>query len=548
MSDADELEKFLRENAPDGSAVGPFSPKVFAVKLLVLAIVVAGVYTVRPLFHDVLYAMAYSPSGAILFGLSILSATALFLMPAFGDDVIASVVGKGVVFGAIFVAALLLSVAVGIPASMFEQRTLAEQTMDDSVEIEQFPEVNADNARVLTRGVSDVQTRGSVSYRQHRLGESDIARMENGNLAWSYAIEPDDFRNQLLEHQRGVVMTDMTGMDSRETETVDDQEFTYGEGMLMHRSADWQLKTSDFWAQYNDDPVEFIHDGEAYMYYPKTGHEWHFTPVPHTTKTWDGGALVHTDGTIEHLSADEAQEHQVLQGQRLYPLDVTRAEMDSLGYRNGIVNQMPTIGSHEGQVEVAGLPAGADNDQPFVIDLEDEQLSYVTAMEPYGEDTRGLDEVWFTDARTGEYRYFGSGGDTLTGPERAMGIVRSEDSQTGWGDSFRVVEPVPVTVDNELWWHSKVVPVDNTDITRNVFVNAHSGDALEVHDDDALAEFLVGGDPDVVDDVDTEPAPDEPAIDYYVVIHDEDGEELERIPIEPGQDVSFVSEERQDDD
>ncbi|GEM_PF-3718163 len=44
-----------------------------------------------------------------------------------------------------------------------------------------------------------------------------------------------------------------------------------------------------------------------------------------------------------------------------------------------------------------------------------------------------------------------------------------------------------------------------------------------------------------------ENAPDEPAVDYYVVIHDEGGEELERIPIEPGQDVSFVSEERQDD-
>jgi len=67
-----------------------------------------------------------------------------------------------------------------------------------------------------------------------------------------------------------------------------------------------------------------------------------------------------------------------------------------------------------------------------------------------------------------------------------MGIVRSEDSQTGWasgseGGNFQVVEPIPVVIDDQLWWHSKVVPIDQTDVTRNVFVNAHEGEAVELH-------------------------------------------------------------------
>ncbi|THE63927.1 hypothetical protein D8Y22_15575 [Salinadaptatus halalkaliphilus] len=517
----------------------------FLGRLAALAVLVGVGYVLRPFFHGPVYAMVYSPGGAIVLGLTGIAAIALFLQPRFGDDLIDSIATKGRIVGFVFAVSLVLALLVGIPAGMLEQRTMAEQTMDEAVELEEFPEVNEDNARVITRDVSDVQTRGSVSYRQHRLGDSDIARMEDGSLAWSYAIEPDDLRNRLIEHQRGVVMNEMTNIDTRTTETVDDQEFTYGEGMALHRSADWNMKQGHFWSQYNDDPVEFIHDGDAYMYYPKTGHEWHFSPIPHTTPTWDGGALVHTDGTIEHLSPEETQDHPVLEGQRLYPLDVSEREMQSLGYRNGIVNQMDVIGAHEDQVEVAGMPSGAGNSQPFVVDLEGEQLSYVTAMEPYGEDTRGLDEVWFVDATTGEFEYYGTGGDTLTGAERAMGIVRSEDTQTGWGDDFEVVEPIPVTVDDELWWHSKVVPIDNTDVSRNVFVNAHSGDAVEVHGDDAIAEFLAGDDPDEVaevGDVDQEPAPDEPAVDYYVVIYDEDGDELERIPIEPGQDVSLVSE------
>ena len=547
---------------PGGGSGGRSLAIHVATRLLGVGVVSVLGYLTRPLWHGFVYGVLYSPGLAVFGGGSIVTALVLWFLPPFevegqpnrsfgrvlreSDgpiDVLLNLQGSAGRKLRLFVTVVgvlaVLSILVGIPAGMLEQRTLAENTMDRATEVDEFPQANPENPRVVPRQVADITTRGSVSYRQHRLGTSDIARMEDGSLAWSYAIQPDGFRNTLLENQRGVLVTDMTRMDDRQID-VYEEDFTYGEGMLLTRSADWNLKTTDYLTKYDDDAVEFSHEGRPYMYYPKTGHEWHLTPFPHTTPTWDGGALVHPDGRIDHLTPAEARDSEILEGQRFYPTTLTRDEMGSLGYRNGIINQLPAVGAHEGQVEVARLPSGADNAQPFVIDLEGERMSYVTAMEPYGQDTRGLDEVWFADAETGEYTFFGTDDETLTGPERAMGIARSADSRTNWGQNFVVTEPVPVTIDGDLWWHIKVSPTDFTDVTRNVFVNADTSRTVEIRDDAAVREFVAG----TVTEDDLEPIDDEEPSDrdvvYYIIITDENGEVIDRIPVERGQDATIV--------
>jgi hypothetical protein len=566
MADADILDSDDGPEIDVGSS-GPSLPYFLGIRLVILAIVLGALYFTRPLWHGLVYGMLYSPSGLVLMGGASLTALVLWLLPPWrldGESSLSSLAervfedaGSGedspltsdatamrklrifaVVLGVLF----FLSILVSIPAGALEQRTLADRTMAEATEVEEFPQANPDNPRVVPRQVSDVSTRGSVSYRQYRLGTSDIARQEDGSLAWSYAIQPDGPRNKLLENQQGVLVANMTSMDDRQTTAYDDTPFTYGKGMYLQRSADWQLKKTDFLAKYNDDAVEFSHDGTPYMYYPKTGHEWKLFPFPHTVPEWDGGALVHPDGDIEHLSPAEAQENEILDGQRLYPLTLTRSEVGSLGYREGIVNQLPVVGAHENEVEVAGLPDGANNQQPFVIDLEGEQMSYVTAMEPFGQDTRGLDEVWFANAETGEYTFFGTDRETLTGPERAMGIARSADSQTNWGENFVVTEPVPVTVDGGLWWQIKVSPTDFTDVTRNVFVNAETGEAVQIRSDRGVREFIAGNTsvagPVNGSDPTTEPA-DDPDIAYYIIVTDEDGNVVQRIPVEEGQNTEI---------
>lgn len=431
-----------------------------------------------------------------------------------------------------------------------QQREMATGTMENANNVSEFPQVNEQNPRIVPREVDKNQVKGSVSYRQHRLGASDVARTPNGSMAWSYAIEPDDTRNKLLENQRGVALSDMTKMTDRELQFEDDERFPIGEGMYLHRSSRWNLVKTDYLSLYNDDSVRFVHNGDAYMSYPKTGHEWRvemvggIIPVPYTVPVSNGVGVIDTNGDITHYTLTEAQNEPLLDGQRLYPLDVTRKYMESLGYRNGIINQLEMFGSHRGEVELADLPAGAGNQQPFIIDMQDEQFSYVIALEPYGEDTRGLDEVWFANAETGEYTYYETGQDnTLLGPERAMGLVRSEDSQTGWGDDFEVVEPIPTVIDGELYWHSKVVPTDNLDVTRNVFVNAHSGETVELLTTDAVRKFMAGEDieniNETVDEVEKQPADDDPDIAYVIIVKNADGEVIERIEVAPDEEVTI---------
>lgn len=530
--------------------------KYYGIRVAAVMLALAVVWIARPAFHSLIYRMAYSPGMLILGGGAlILGLVLLFLPPTAirdnehtnsGDPfAILSILGAG------FVLLFLVAAVYGIPAGMVEQKSLAQDTMTDAESVTEFPEMNEENARITPRAVADTQTRASVSYRQHQLGASDIARMQDGRLSWSYPIEPDPFQVRLNGYQRGVLLSDMTRMENREMQAFDEHEFTHGQNMIWHRSADWNLKKGDYWSQYNDDPIEFVHDDEAYMAFPKTGHEWRFSPIPHTVPEFDGVALVHQDGTIDHLSPEEAQESEILDGQRLYPLDVTKDRMESLGYRNGIQNQMAWIGSFSGVIEVADLPSGAGNDQPFVIDLEGEEMNYVMAMEPHGDDTTGLDEVWFTDAETGENRYYQTEDETLRGPDRAMGIARGTDTQTSWGadGDALVVEPVPVAIDNELWWHSKVVTPDQSDVVRNIFVNAHTDEAVILHETDEVYDFIAGTDveeldgADVVDEegeeIETEPQPDDPDVAYHIVIYDEDGEELDRIEVEEGQEIDI---------
>lgn len=626
MSENNEWDSFLSKKSEylDEKYRGNYKKKI-GIKFALFIAFAFLVYLARPFFHDLFYSIRYNPTflavglimiptffalwftpniaksvdvdpneyplfgavtsigikigaflvlalvSSIIFGLGILIAPALFLCIIITAIYVAIKYNVGsldagnmkLAIGSLFILTILTSVIfiVGV-SSAVEQREMANDVMDDSEAVEEFPSVNEENPRIVPREVDNVQATGSVSYRQHQLGTNDIARGENGELMWSYPIEPEGFRNTIFENQRGIVISDMTEMEDRMLDTHDETEFDVGEGMIFWRSSDWNLKKTEYWSEYNDDSIDFIHDGEPKMAYSKTGHEWRvellwgFLPVPYTVPVWDGVAIVHADGDIDHLEPEEARESEVLEGQRLYPFDVTEQYMDSLRYREGIINQMPVIGAHEGQIGQSEMPSGAGNSQLFLIDLEDERFTYIMAMEPYGEDTAGLDEVWFIDSRTGEYTYFETGSYTLLGPDRATGIVRSEDTRTEWGSQFEVVEPVPTVIDGDLWWHTKVVPTDNIDVARNVFVDTRGGNAVETDMTEDVVEFIAGeiGSENLseVDEIDVEEPTEEDESEesegdsdvssdtaYIITVTDDDGNVIDEIEVSEDEEVNI---------
>jgi len=453
----------------------------------------------------------------------------------------------------------------GFLGSIYEERSLADDAMDNVEIVDEPPEMNEDNPRIAPRAVSDTQTDGTLSYPQHQLGASDIARSDDGSLVWSYPIMPDQIRNQFGDNQIGLIHADMTQMESRDLTTYDEFSFTYGQNMRLWNNVDWQMKKDGgFWSAYRDDPYEFVYDGDPYMVFPKTGHEWSLTPVPHTTPTWDGVALVHEDGTIEHLSAEEAQERPELDGQRLYPLYNSERKASSLEYREGFINQMALFGTFENVVEPADMPSGVGNEQPFVVDMEGERMNYLYAMEPPGGGA-GLSEIWYFDSKTGDAHMYDTGGSNVFGPERAVGIARGTDTRTEWGPDGEAmaVEPVLMTVDGDLYWHIKVTTSDQTDVVRNIFVNAEGGESgveAEEQADEAVVmqstsevrQFITGevdedeletgdeADIGVDDPTDEEEAGTDDDIAYVIVI-EEDGEVVDRIPVEEGQETVIDS-------
>jgi hypothetical protein len=532
-----------------------------AVKVVLLAVATGIVWYWRPLFHWVIYPMRYSPIWAVGIGSTVLVAVLLFVAPPMGEDdgfnSKSSAKVKMEILGGWFVIALVIATVMLTMAGMFQSVSHADQTMDRAQTVEELPPMDAENPRIAPRSVAERQTRGSVSYRKYQLGEASIVRGENGSLKWSFPAEPQGIRNSVVEEQDGIVTTDITKMSGREIKTGERTDMVYGEGMtvgfskngLENRNVEWKMKKGDYWTTYKDTGRAFFDDGEPYMYYPKTGHEIQWLPVPHRTVTWDGGALVHANGTIEHLSPAEARSHEVLEGQPLYPYHNTRVRLGDIGYREGIVNAWI---EHQNQVERAELPSGAGNEQPFTIDQEEGGMTYVTTMEPYGEDTRALDEVWFTDARTGNFTVYETGSESLIGPERAMDIARGTDTRTNWGEDFSVVEPVPVVINGELWWHSKVVTGQGTDVTRNIFVHASADDGrtAQLYTTEGAVSLLDGEGLSTANSVDDAPdsgsgadsastnpggSTGEDDVGYVLVVTDENGDVVETVPVEDGE-------------
>ncbi len=529
-------------------------------KIIVLALFVGFLWFIRPIIHPIIYSTVYSPFGLIFFGGSIIVGTILYFLPPFEKNFMESAGAKVMILGVIMGFLLVLGIVVGTVGGVYEEMHKAEVAMDNVEIIDEPHEMNPENPRITPRSVSDTQASATMSYPQHRLGESDIARTEDGDLAWSQPIVPDQLRNQFEGNQIGMVHSDMTAMENRDIVPYDEYEYTYGQNMRLNRNVEWQMKKEDggFLSQYNDDPYEIIYEGEAYMVYPKETHSWERSGIiPYTVPEWDGVALVHQDGTIEHLSPEEAQERPELDGQRLYPLSLTEEYAESIIYRNGYWNQAPVVGTYDNVSEPANVPSDTGNDQPFVVDLEGETMSYVYSMEAAGSG-EGLNEMWFFDSETGDMTMYESGDENIFGPDRAIGIAQGTDTQTEWGPDgdAMAVEPIPMVVDNTLYWHIKVVTSDKTDVVRNIFVNAES-EGSSMDEDEALEDtivmestqdvqdFIAGDieedDLETGDDVSIED-PDEDSdesVEYYIVINDEFGQEVDRIPIEQGQETTI---------
>ncbi|MDS0300374.1 hypothetical protein NDI76_16630 [Halogeometricum sp. S1BR25-6] len=473
------------EWSPGGGRDGGRPPLVALLGVALLPLLVAWFF--RPTLHAVVYALYTTP---LLVVPLVAAVVAGWFSAGYARRETPSEYGIGGddrqvsplrVAGVVFVVGILvLSPVVNVVAGA----TLSDRTMAGATTVERLDDVDADNPRIVTRAVAEQYASNTLNRPQYRVGETAIT-VANGTPYWAAPLSPDGLFNVLTKKQAGTVLVDTTtqGANVRVVEGTMEK----GIGTVFFESYRWHLlKSGEYLVDYGD-PKMVVENGTQHIVVPYSKPTFHLTPIPHSTPSWGGVAVVDPDGTVRTLSPEQAAESSVLAGQQLYPEDLARRRVAATKYRNGIVN---TFTSHEDEIEVAPLP-GDDNDQPFFV-LTEEGPQYVVAVEPYGE-AQGLREVWTIDGQTGAFEVYRPT-QSLFGPQKAADLVRQAARQTDW-NRFSPAEPILTVIDDREYWQVRIVPEDNSGIAYVAFVDAQSGDVREFEDTDAIRRFLAGATP-----------------------------------------------------
>lgn len=439
----------------------------------------------------------------------------------------------------IAISAVLLLVLAPI-AGAYAGEAMANIVESDIQETERLPEVDTDRPRILPEQVASRYADNSLNYPKYRVTKAEVT-FRGGTPTWSYALAPDGFRNHFVLRQLGAVYVDM---DRHEKNiTVVENEMNKGVGVAFYNHHRWKLlKTQEYLVDYKD-PFMVPHEGEAYIAVPYTKPNFHFRglPIPmiYTTPEWGGVMLIDSDGNIEDLSPEEAANHPVLEGQKLVPYDLTRYKVDSMRYKNGIVNTLPIVGAHNEELQLAKVP-GKGNNQPFTVPTED-GIDYFVAVEPHGQ-AQGVYQVWVVDGRTEEYQVYNIGhDDSLLGPRKAADYVRKDRPQVQWADpkadspsGFYPSEPIPAVVNDTLYWQFRVIPRDGSGVSYTAFVDAHSGNIYTEETTDGVKAFLREGAEDNQRSGDSQTTTEQPSEGIQLVIRDSNGEVVEVVDLDSG--------------
>lgn len=431
---------------------------------------------------------------------------------------------------------VVLGVFVGpVMSGVYAQEDIYHNDMKNTQEVENLPEADAENPRILPREVALQYADGSLQYPRHTLDRGDIT-YHNGTYHWSHALEPDGLVNTFIGQQVGAVYINMS-TSGKDVDTYE-EDFKYGKGMLISDNYVYQLRLSEFLIQHQtSDSFIIQQEGKQYLVTPAVTHDYkvRFTPLPqvYTVPRYAGVYVQDAQGNMEHLSPEEASESDLLEGQNTYPYDLANFRVNAMRYQHGMLNKWFI---HEDVPQIAEVP-GKGNSQPFTVPTED-GLKYFVATEPWGQ-ANGIYQVYVFDAQTGEAsvkKY--STESSLYGPERASSKVMS-DPEVSRLNNVHTSEPIPVVVDGSLYWKVRVVPNTSSGITYIAFVDAHDGDVIKYETDEGTTAFLREG-----------PGADEPEKPdndsgesgggaLEIVVTDENGNVVDRITVSENASVTI---------
>lgn len=200
---------------------------------------------------------------------------------------------------------------------------------------------------------------------------------------------------------------------------------------------------------------------------------------------WGGITVVHANGDVEDLSADQAKSDPRFKGQWIYPMALARkyVEVQNFGCGWNILTPFVRVA---GKLEVEHLDG--DNQFPFLMHGVDGKVYLVTATKGEGS-ARGLFRMYYTDASTGEMSYhefnshevvYGAGAtlDRMVNIPNYQWYHKGEKLGDGGSGTMIRVEPVYVVrpKDPKLYWKATITNVSNSGISATVVADASRPD------------------------------------------------------------------------
>lgn len=314
----------------------------------------------------------------------------------------------------------------------------------------------------------------------------------DGKFSWVSLLSPNGALRYWTDNASGVQTVDATKAE-RSTK-VEDQKFAVAEGVALTDNIRWKLLKEQYFA---DVPEVYYGkvDGKIYSIAPIVTYKGFPVRYP----TLGGVFIVSPDGTIKKLSAQEAQNNEIIKSAgRLYPESYIKQVHDSYAYKNGLFNKWF---KHIDQTEISN-PEGESNIQPYMLSTKD-GLTWLSAADPWGK-SFGVYKIFTTNAITGKTQIYSLPKESaLTGASQTIGYVKSAKPQYNWqvtnsedgskNGNIVAVEPRPVIVDKKFFWMVSVTTSESKGINETCFIDSKNNRVTCAKDDAEIAAFLKTG-------------------------------------------------------
>lgn len=450
---------------------------------MLLILVIALIWVLRPFFQDIIMSFIINPLNAILVIMLIFgfwgmgrSLTHLrFQKVTETNYTLRTTQGFSTrSFSFFLVAIIAIGILISIQSEVRYLIAAKQISFESRNELPNFEPIRLTPKQVATRYATD-----SFQSPQEHLDDSQIVTVD-GKLERVFPRLPDGWLLYFLNKMNGFVTVEVDTLDRKVA--IEDAQFKYSEGIGIFDNLYYRLPLKKYFVTYSNEPIYLKDDtGNWVTVVPYIK----YRNFPFTVPYWGGMMVINQAGVITDYSPDKAQALSWVKNNRIFPKELTLYYADFFAYKNGLINKWFL---HKDQSEVVSLPS----DEPVLHISTSEGFKEMVVAEPYGR-SYGIYKIFFVDATTGKREIISYDMKSqLTGPVVAADYIKREFPSYNWS-SFTLSEPRPVKINGDLNWMLTIIPNDAAGIAKNVLLDAKTNKVISFDTGAQLDEILASG-------------------------------------------------------